>query len=239
MDVTSSYPLIIPAAGIGTRMGANKAKQYIEINGKTILEHTLTVFLSHPQINQIVVILHPNDEYFCTLPIASDKRIATITGGAERVDSVLSGLQYLQQLDSSEMPNEHVLVHDAARPCIDHASISQLIATCKDHQGGILAIPVADTIKQARACNSVIDKTINREKLWRAQTPQMFKLVELNQAIISSQALGISVTDEASAMEHSNAEIKLVLGKSNNIKITHPSDLALATYYLSNKDKNL
>lgn len=239
MPVTATFPLIIPAAGIGSRMGAKKAKQYIEIDGKTVLEHTLEVFLSHPKIGQLVVVLHPKDELFQTLPIAQHDRIKTIVGGDERVDSVLAGLRYLCQLDEKTTENQHVLVHDAARPCIDHASISALTEACKDELGGILAIPVADTLKQASECNTLINKTISREKLWQAQTPQMFKLHDLYWAIINAQKEGQNITDEASAMEYSGAKVKLVLGQSSNIKITHPSDLSLAKYYLANKDKTI
>ncbi|MDT0593293.1 2-C-methyl-D-erythritol 4-phosphate cytidylyltransferase [Glaciecola petra] len=239
MLLPATFPLIILAAGIGARMGAKQAKQYIEINGKTILEHTLDVFLSHSRISQIVVVLHPKDDIFHKLPIAQHELITTIIGGDERVDSVLSGLKHLNQMSNKTNENQYVLVHDAARPCIDHTSISQLIEVCENDVGGILAIPVADTIKQAKAENSLIDKTINREKLWQAQTPQMFKLQDLYSAIISAQKKGLNITDEASAMEHSGASVRLVLGTSKNIKVTHPSDLSLATYYLADKEKTI
>lgn len=213
-------------------MLAPKAKQYLTIGDKTILEHTISTMLSHPNIAQVVVVLHPNDDIFETLEIAKRSDVISVCGGAERVDSVLKGLLYLQK----QGQYEKVLVHDAARPCIQHADISKLITQCAPNKSGILAVPVADTIKQATSANSTsISKTIDRSTLWQAQTPQLSSINMLVEAIEKALTEGALITDEASALEYSNIEVLLVEGQTSNIKITRPSDLDLARYYLCAK----
>lgn len=222
-------------------MAASKAKQYLSIGNKSILEHTIDVFLAHPQISDIVVVLHPDDIVFQSLDVASNAKVTTVIGGAQRVDSVLAGLKAL----NNNTPDSYVLVHDAARPCVCPKDISKLINTCVSSQlksriaGAILAVPVADTIKSAKSEKlkphkhmSTIDTTVDRSSLWQAQTPQMFIANELIDAIESAIGKGHVITDESSAMEFSGKLVGLVEGQSSNIKITRPSDLALATFYL-------
>ena len=222
-------PVVIPAAGIGSRMQAQKAKQYLEIHSKTILEHTISLMLSHPNISKVIVVLHPDDTIFNHLAIADNKRVQTIIGGAERVDSVLAGLKYL----ASTTNDQQVLVHDAARPCLSHNDISKLIHACGTQNSGILAIPVADTIKQAEPSKPLIKQTIDRSVLWQAQTPQLSNLALLIDAIESALREGATITDEASALEYAGVKVMLVEGQASNLKITRPADLALAEYYLS------
>lgn len=222
-------PVVIPAAGIGSRMQAPKAKQYLEIHSKTILEHTISLMLSHPNISKVIAVLHPDDTIFNHLAIADNKRVQTIIGGAERVDSVLAGLKYL----ASTTNDQQVLVHDAARPCLSHKDISKLIHACGTQNSGILAIPVADTIKQAEPSKPLIKQTIDRSVLWQAQTPQLSNLALLIDAIESALREGATITDEASALEYAGVKVMLVEGQASNLKITRPADLALAEYYLS------
>jgi 2-C-methyl-D-erythritol 4-phosphate cytidylyltransferase len=222
-------PVVIPAAGIGSRMQAQKAKQYLEIHSKTILEHTISLMLSHPNISKVIVVLHPDDTIFNDLAIADNERVQTIIGGAERVDSVLAGLKYL----ASTTNDQQVLVHDAARPCLSHNDISKLIHACGTQNSGILAIPVADTIKQAEPSKPLIKQTIDRSVLWQAQTPQLSNLALLIDAIESALREGATITDEASALEYAGVKVMLVEGQASNLKITRPADLALAEYYLS------
>lgn len=241
MTAVDTFLAVVPAAGIGSRMKSSVAKQYLKIGNKTVIEHTLDALLSHPQIKRIVVVLHPNDSIFESLPIAQHPQIDKVLGGSERVDSVLSGLRYCHSEYDNE-DNAWVLVHDAARPCITHQELNDLLASMNTCDGAILAIPVADTIKQASniRANDVqvnnaafINTTIDRSQLWQAQTPQFFPLMKLIKAIHLAQENNVKITDEASAMEHCNANVKLVEGRSTNIKITRPSDLALASFYLN------
>ena len=224
-------------------MAATTAKQYIKINNKTILEHTLLVFLAHPSISNIVVVLHPDDHIFESLPVAKNERVTSVVGGSERVNSVLSGLEYLRCVSLDNAVNQQfVMVHDAARPCLSHCELDKLIAACialpslslTASVGAILAIPVADTIKRAQYGNpSLIESTVDRSCLWQAQTPQMFRFETLIKAIKSGLTAGVAITDEASAIELSGQTVVLVEGLASNIKVTRPSDLRLAEFYLS------
>lgn len=233
---------LIPAAGIGTRMQCECPKQYLIIAGKTILEHTLAILLDHPRITQVVVALHPQDTVFSTLPVAQHPRIRTVTGGGERADSVLAGLDYLADHTPE---NSWVLVHDAARPCLQLTDLNRLLAVMSDTQtgnrvqGAILASPVRDTMKRgvASAGYTGIDHTVERTQLWHALTPQFFPLHLLRtclQQALSQQAV---ITDEASALEFCGYQPLLVPGRADNIKVTQPEDLALAGFYLSNNNK--
>lgn len=222
-------------------MAASTAKQYLCILDKTILEHTLAAFISHPKISEVVVVLHPSDVIFNTLNIAKHPRVCSIIGGKERADSVLAGLQFLS---STKTTDTYALIHDGARPCIDPQDISRLIIACTDPQqqngvcGAILACPIIDTVKQAKSSMlaRTIEQTIDRSLLWQAQTPQMFKINELIHAIELAMANNITITDEASAMENMHKEVMLIEGHSSNLKITKPSDLALAEFYLRTKN---
>lgn len=236
VTAVNTFVAIVPAAGIGSRMKSSVAKQYLRIGDKTVIEHTLEALLSHAQIQDIIVVLHPQDRIFQSLAIAANPLIKVVLGGRQRVDSVLMGLSHClsEQLAS---PSSWVLVHDAARPCVTHSELNDLFASVNDGDGAILAVPVTDTLKLAAPNKethaSEIQQTVDRTQLWHAQTPQIFPLKRLIDAIKKAQRDGISITDEASAMEHAQANVKLIHGRSTNIKITHPSDLALAAFYLS------
>ena len=222
---------IIPAAGIGSRMQAQCPKQYLRINGITILEHTVNKLIAHPCVQRVVIALHPEDTFFGQLAIAHHPKVTTVTGGKERADSVLNALQHLSA-------DEWALVHDAARPCLDSKDIDKLLDVINDNQvcGGILASPVRDTMKRAQAGTTTIAHTEQRVNLWHALTPQLFPAALLRQALQQGLSEGLVITDEASAMEQQGYAVKLVSGNPANIKITHPDDLPLAEYYLSAKD---
>ena len=228
----SSLVVVIPAAGVGKRMAANCPKQYLEIAGKTILEHTVERLLTHPNISHVVIALGEHDEYFPKLAIAHHDNVSTVVGGKERVDSVLAGLK---SLNAESQP--WVLVHDAARPCVTHHDLTQLIDSCLTQQvGGLLAAPVRDTMKQANQKQQV-SETVERSTLWHAYTPQMYKTQDLLRAIESGLEKGVSITDESSAIEAAGIASQLVEGRSDNIKITRADDLALAQFILTRQQE--
>ena len=221
------FIVIVPAAGIGSRMQADRPKQYLKILGKTILEHTLNIFLSYEKISQIILPVAENDPYLSGIDLLQDPRIKVVTGGANRADSVLNGLR------SIENKKSWVLVHDAARPCLRHEDLDKLVQI-EDENGAILAIPAVDTIKRSNA-DLQIQHTEDRSQLWLAQTPQFFPVELLQNALEQAEKQGFIVTDEASAMELAGFRPHLVSGRSDNIKVTRPEDLALAEFYLTRK----
>lgn len=222
---------VIPAAGIGSRFNSATPKQYAPLGTKTVLEHSIERVLALPELAGLVVALHPQDSIFPTLPIAGSPRLSTVVGGDERVDSVFAALQALDELADAE---DWVLVHDAARPCVPIADIENLLVQAMAHDvGGLLAAPIVDTIKQAQADSEVVEKTLDRQRLWRALTPQLFRYGALYSALRECLDRGLPITDEASAMELCGQQPLLVAASDRNIKITHPSDLGLAAYYLA------
>lgn len=230
------FAVVVPAAGVGKRMQTNHPKQYLTLHGKTILEHTVENLLSHPQIELVVIAVSDGDEYFLTLPLAQADNVIRVSGGKERVDSVLSGLEYLSNHYAAQY--SWVMVHDAARPCLTHDDINKLIHQCQQaNRGGILAAPVRDTMKRSCTQNELntIEKTIDRSQLWHAFTPQLFPLIELKSALVDGLTNQKVITDEASAMELSGYQPLLVQGRSDNLKVTQPEDLALAEFFLSQR----
>ena len=216
--------VVIPAAGIGQRMQADRPKQYLPLKGKALIEHTLACFLDHPDLRGLMVCLADNDGYWSQLPCAADPRIQRCRGGQERADSVLNGLLALQQLGAQ--PEDWVLVHDAARPNLARTDLDKLLdQLATDPVGGLLAVPVRDTLKQADAGGRV-RHTPDRSQFWQAYTPQMFRLGALQQALSDALAAGTTITDEASAMEWSGHAPRLIEGRADNIKVTRPEDLA-------------
>ena len=221
--------VIVPAAGVGKRMLASCPKQYLTINNQTILSHTVNRLLSHKNIAKVILALSNDDDYFAKTLLADNPKVIRVSGGKERVDSVLSGLQVIDEA-------QWVLVHDAARPCVTHEDIDKLIEQCLGSNcGGTLAVPVVDTMKLATESTvneTSVSETVERTHLWHAFTPQMFKVKELKQAIEQAQDKGLVITDESSAIEYAGLPSLLVSGRRDNIKITRPEDLALASFYL-------
>lgn len=223
-DQARGLTAIVPAAGIGSRMGADCPKQYLPLVGRTILEHTLGCLLSHPAIARVIVALAPHDGWFEQLPVAADPRILRVEGGAERAYSVLNALRVAEA--------DWVLVHDAARPCLTHGDLDRLIAAALASDGAILGSRVRDTMKRTDAQGNIL-ATVEREQLWHALTPQMFPTQALRRALEEGLTLGAIITDEASAMERAGFTVKMVEGRADNIKVTRPEDLALAGLFLS------
>ncbi|HEY0721402.1 MAG TPA: 2-C-methyl-D-erythritol 4-phosphate cytidylyltransferase [Gammaproteobacteria bacterium] len=223
------YWIVIPAAGVGKRMGADRPKQYLPLLGKSVIEQTLDCFIEHPRIVGIVVAVSRDDGYWPELAVSHSPRIVRAEGGAERCHSVLNALDALQtKADVSDW----VLVHDAARPCLTRGDLDKLIADLSsDEVGGILAIPVRDTMKRGDGSGHIA-RTEERNDLWHALTPQMFRYGLLRNALQRSLADGFVVTDESSAIEHIGLKPSLVEGRADNIKVTRPEDLALAGYFL-------
>lgn len=220
---------VLPAAGIGARMGGEVPKQYLPLAGASVLEHSLNALLSCRRLAAVVVALHPLDRRADSLPVFSDPRVQRVSGGEQRSDSVGRALAALQ---GQAAPQDWVLVHDAARPCLRVSDVEQLIARVVDRGiGGILAEPIVDTVKLAGE-DGLVRRTLDRRGLWRAQTPQMFRLGELQQALASAARQNLVVTDEASAMELAGHPVQLVTGPARNLKVTLPADLQLAQWYL-------
>ena len=220
---------VVPAAGSGRRLGGEIPKQYREIAGAPLIEHTLCALLESPDIRGIVVALDPSDRRADAIDSLSDVRVQTTPGGAKRADSVLAGLELLAAEGAED---DWVLVHDAARPCLQLESLAALIERARQSgEGVLLAEPVADTLKQV-GNDGQISRTVDRQSLWRAQTPQLFPLFALRAALGLCLEEGLSVTDEAMAMEWAGEPVHVVEGPSSNIKVTVEADLAFADLVL-------
>ncbi len=218
---------IVPAAGIGARMNAPLPKQYLPLAGATVIEITLRKLLATVAVDGVWVAIAPHDEHFHRLPIS--RQTGVVEGGSERAHSVFN---VLQSLTGQADPEDWVLVHDAARPCVRPDSIARLIATTSaSPHGAILAAPVADTLKQESAGR--IMRTVSRRHLWQAHTPQLFRLGLLHRALGEALTAGDTVTDEASAVERLGMQPLIVPDARDNIKITQPEDLPLAEFILS------
>ena len=220
---------VIPAAGSGSRFSKTELKQYQMIQGKTVLEHTVSRLNDLP-LSGYVLAISVDDSVAKTLNLAQPDKAHFCVGGAERVHSVLNALTYLSQFAS---PDDLVFVHDAARPCVTQDCLNHLVNTAiQENCSAILAIPVRDTLKMVEQENN-IDKTVSRDYLWQAQTPQISKLGILKHAIEKALQDGITITDEASALEYVGETVKVVQGRSDNIKITYSDDLELAKLILT------
>lgn len=213
---------LIPAAGTGSRMGGNLPKQYQLLAGQPVLWHTLSVLAAEPRLDVLAVVLHPGDVWFDQFAWPGGDRLLVLrSGGASRAESVRNGLFALAAED-----RDWILVHDAARCCLPRAALARLLDTLAgDPIGGLLALPVADTVKKEGE-GGRIASTVPRDGLWLAQTPQMFRAALLTEAL--SDACDVSITDEASAIEQLGLAPRLVQGDAFNFKVTWPHDLALA-----------
>ena len=222
---------LIPAAGAGERMGHATPKQYLELLGRPMLYHSVKALLADARVETVFVVLAPDDEQFRQHPWSEfGERVAPLyCGGATRHDSVLNGLV---AASSTVEPDDWVLVHDAARPCLERRALQRMLdALCADEVGGILGVPVADTLKRADASGR-IQATEAREHLWQAQTPQMFRHGLLLEALGRTAKL----SDEAGAVEALGLKPKLVQGSAANLKVTWPADLALAERILRERE---
>lgn len=219
-----SYFVVIPAAGVGSRMVNDTPKQYIQIHGQTLLEHALSPFVQHAAVSRIAVVLHADDAHWSTLSLSDHPKIITTVGGETRAHSVLQGLQALRDHAGDE---DWVMVHDAARPGVRLSHIDRLMRAVSEHAvGGLLAVPVHDTLKKANDQGTVFE-TVAREKLWAAQTPQLFRVGILCDALTQALSSGVAITDESSAVERLGYEPLLVPGDRCNFKVTTREDLTL------------
>lgn len=224
MNRSVPFWVVIPAAGVGSRMGADRPKQYLPLAGKTLIEHTLECFLGHPDLRGLVVSLAAQDPWWPGLACADNPSVHRAEGGKERCDSVLAALLKLSELGAGS--RDWVLVHDAARPNLAANDLERLLnELAHDEVGGLLAVPAKDTLKRVDATGRVAE-TLDRSLVWHAFTPQMFRLGPLQRALADALVAGVTVTDEASAMEWAGYAPRLIEGRADNIKVTRPEDLA-------------
>ncbi len=219
---------LVPCAGSGVRAGSGGGKQYVAIAGRSVVSHTLAALAEVKRLDRILVVLAPGDTRFAALvDVPVDPRLfAAHAGGATRAATVVAGLAELARLGAAA--DDWVLVHDAARCLVRAAWIDALIDACVDDPvGGLLALPVSDTLK--READGRVAATVSRDSLWQAQTPQMFRLGVLSEALVR---VGASATDEASAIEAMGLAPKLVACSAENFKLTHPGDFAMAAALL-------
>lgn len=225
-----NYFALIPAAGLGARMGRDLPKQYLPLRGQPMLYHALKRLCETSQISHVYVVLAPQDHYWAEYDWQefSSQLTPLFCGGETRSESVLNGLTGMHSTVSAD---DWVLVHDAARPCLSAVHLAKLIAEVGDDQvGGLLAMPVADTLKRADGARRVV-QTEPRASLWQAQTPQMFRYALLKKALEAVQ--GDTPTDESRALEQLGYHPKLVESDSCNLKVTYPQDLELAKLILA------
>jgi 2-C-methyl-D-erythritol 4-phosphate cytidylyltransferase len=221
------YFALLPAAGVGARMGAGHPKQYLDIHGRPMIWHAIRAFERHPAIDRVYVVLSADDGWWADTDWSAFAKMSVLRcGGDTRAASVANGLRAM----AGEVgPEDWVLVHDAARPCLSRVLLDKLLAELAgDAVGGILAAPVADTLKRAGE-GQRIRETVSRDRLWGAQTPQMFRHALLLQAL---ELAGNAVTDEASALEFMGLSPRLVESDLTNLKVTYPRDLEVAAWLL-------
>lgn len=225
---------LLPAAGVGRRVGAPIPKQYLDLAGQLVIDLALTALLEDPRVRGVVVALDPADALWPRTRHASHPRVWTVAGGAERCHSVLNALAGLAERGTDD---DWVLVHDAARPCLRPEDLDRLISGLEgDPVGGILGVPVRDTMKQAGPEDRIV-ATVPREGLWHAYTPQAFRLGLLRGALEAALDAGKLVTDDASAVELLGLSPRLIEGHADNIKITRPEDIALAKFFLQQQGR--
>ncbi|MDD5297867.1 MAG: 2-C-methyl-D-erythritol 4-phosphate cytidylyltransferase [Rhodocyclaceae bacterium] len=228
---THRFFALVPAAGSGSRMGSESPKQYLSLAGRPLLFHTLSALAAHPDIERVFVVLSPGDEFWPEHDWSAIGGTLTpiFCGGATRAESVTNGLKAMAGQVSGE---DWVLVHDAARPCLARRHLDALLSElAEDKVGGILAVPVADTLKRA-ASGQRIAETVSRDGLWQAQTPQMFR----HGLLLSALEQAPVVTDEASAVEAMGLSPRLVAGDMTNLKVTYALDLHIAELILKDRE---
>lgn len=219
------YRAIVPAAGVGLRMATERPKQYLSLCGRPVLRHTLEKLHAINELDTITLMLRRGDPWFSSELIEGLDRVSIVEGGAERSDSVRLGLEAMQ---ADARDGDWILVHDAVRPCIAQMDIQSLLEMlCEDPVGGLLASPVTETLKRVDPTGHVRE-TVDRSGIWAAATPQLFRYGLLLDALKSAARAGLPMTDEAAAIEWAGYSPRIVEGSPDNLKITHPADLALA-----------
>jgi len=239
LKINHSIWAIVPAAGIGKRMQSSTPKQYLTLNDRPVIEHTVNSLLENENVKGLVIALQADDAYWPEINITSQKPLLRTTGGKERADSVLNAINELFNYENFDASSDWVMVHDAVRPCVRQQDLDKLVSEVgEDHNGGLLALPVRDTMKRQRADapSASVETTVERENLWHALTPQYFPAESLKNALQTALQDKLSITDESSAMELAGFSPKLVAGHEDNIKITRPDDLRLASLYLQSQE---
>ncbi len=234
MSTAARCYALVPCAGVGARAGTAGPKQYAALAGQVVVAHTLRALATVPALTATLVVLAPDDEQFeAAVPgLAPARCWVARCGGATRAHSVAQGLHALRQRGAGD--DDWVLVHDAARCLVRPAWVQRLIDACIDDAvGGLLALPLADTLKQAEG--ERVAATLDRSAKWLAQTPQMFRLGLLQRALQQAERDGVAVTDEASAVEALGLAPRLVAGEIENLKLTWPADFALAERLLETR----
>jgi 2-C-methyl-D-erythritol 4-phosphate cytidylyltransferase len=229
------YYLVIPAAGSGRRLASTIPKQYADLGSSTVIEHALAPFEADPDCAGIVIAIASNDPTWPAIAARRPRAIEVAAGGAERAHSVQSALR---SLATRARADEWVMVHDAARPCFARSDLERLKhELAGDGVGGLLAMPLADTLKRGAAGvdRPLVEATIERAGLWRASTPQVFRLGLLRDALDAALAAGKLPTDEAQAMEWAGHAPRLIAGRADNIKVTTADDLALARAIIASR----
>ncbi|MDD2581541.1 MAG: 2-C-methyl-D-erythritol 4-phosphate cytidylyltransferase [Desulfuromonadaceae bacterium] len=223
---------LIPAAGMGKRMGASINKQYLQLNGMPIVSRTISFFEQSPLIDSIYLVVPAEEIPYCRKYVIEacgfSKIEAIVPGGKERQNSVMNGLNAMRDHVADD---DIVLIHDGVRPLITEQILYESIRTARVHDGALAAVPVKDTIKTVRG--GIVTDTPPRESLWQAQTPQSFRFAKIFQAHLSAEADGFIGTDDASLIEHTGGEVHIIRGDYRNIKITTPEDLILAEAFLA------
>lgn len=228
---SSSVSVIIPAAGVGSRVGSLLPKQYVSLNGHTLLWHTVHALRQHPRLSSIMLAIASTDTYWSDSDVHALGNIDVIHGGIHRAESVLNALEALSDRIA---PMDWVLVHDACRPCVSFEELERLVVTCEqDDVGGLLALPPADTLK--RVADGRVTETVDRVEIWRALTPQMFRFSVLHDALRDALAAGVEITDESSAVEWAGHSPLVIEGKASNIKVTYPDDVTYVQHFLAER----
>ena len=230
----NNFVAIIPAAGDSSRYSGEVPKQFLRVDGRTVLELSIKPLLDFSECLGVCVLVPPEDQYHKALEIKDNPKIFLAEGGTSRIDSVSKGVKFWQQ---SELSYDYILIHDAARPCLRSSDVQQLLTSIDGEVDGVvLGIPCSDTIKKVSAEGSLILNTLDRNKLWRAFTPQIFRK-EVLQKNALEENIEKEFTDEASLVEANGGKIKMVKGFEDNIKLTFPEDLGLIKLILSSQGR--
>ena len=230
----NNFVAIIPAAGDSSRYSGEVPKQFLRVDGRTVLELSIKPLLDFSECLGVCVLVPPEDQYHKALEIKDNPKIFLVEGGTSRIDSVSKGVKFWQQ---SELSYDYILIHDAARPCLRSSDVQQLLTSIDGEVDGVvLGIPCSDTIKKVSAEGSLILNTLDRSKLWRAFTPQIFRK-EVLQKNALEENIEKEFTDEASLVEANGGKIKMVKGFEDNIKLTFSEDLGLIKSILSSQGR--
>ena len=230
----NNFVAIIPAAGDSSRYSGEIPKQFLRVDGRTVLELSIRPLLDFSECLGVCVLVPPEDQFHKALEIKDNPKIFLAEGGTSRIDSVAKGVKFWQQ---SDLSYDYILIHDAARPCLRSSDIQQLLESIDSEVDGVvLGIPCTDTIKKVSAKGSLILNTLDRSKLWRAFTPQIFRKEVLQKNALEENIVK-EFTDEASLVEANGGKLKMVKGFEDNIKLTFPEDLGLIKLILSSQGR--